>query len=83
MDSWNSARLTVTKTAGNNAWFRIESINGTVVGQAQQVSGTATFTLDRAALDACKTNETGAIYTFRIVHSENTYIQAAVLNKIN
>ena len=83
MDSWNSARLTVTKTAGNNAWFRIETINGTVVGQAQQVSGTATFTLDRAALNACKTNETGAIYTFRIVHSENTYIQAAVLNKIN
>ena len=36
-----------------------------------------------SALDACKTNETGAIYTFRIVHSENTYIQAAVLNKIN
>ena len=83
MDSWNSARLTVTKTAGNNAWFRIETINGTVIGGAQQVNGSANFTLDRAALDACKTNETGAIYTFRIVHSENTYIQAAVLNKIN
>lgn len=83
MDSWNSATLTVTKTAGTNSWFRIENINGTVVGQAQQFSGSANFTLNRAALDACKTNETGAIYTFRIVHSENTYIQAAVLNKIN
>ena len=83
MDSWNSARLTVTKTAGNNSWFRIETINGTVVGEAQQVNGSANFTLNRAALDACKTNETGAIYTFRIVHSENTYIQAAVLDKIN
>ncbi len=83
MDSWNSARLTVTKTAGNSSWFRIETINGTVIGEAQQVNGSANFTLNRAALDACKTNETGAIYTFRIVHSENTYIQAAVLNKIN
>ena len=83
MDSWNSARLTVTKTAGNSSWFRIENINGDVVGTAQQVNGSANFTLNRAALDACKTDETGAIYTFRIVHSENTYIQAAVLNKIN
>ena len=83
MDSWNSARLTVTKTAGNSSWFRIETINGTVIGEAQQVNGSANFTLNRAALDACKTNETGAIYTFRIVHSENTYIQAAVLDRNN
>ena len=83
MDSWNSATLTVTKTAGNAAWFRIEDINGNVVGNAQQVNGTANFTLNRNQLDQCRTNSNGAIYTFRIVHSENTYIQAAVLNKIN
>ena len=83
MDSWNSARLTVTKTAGNAASFQIQSPNGDVLGTANNVNGTATFNLTRAQLDLCRNNSNGAIYTFKILHSENTYIQAAVLDRNN
>ena len=82
MDNWsNGATLSVTKTAGDAAWFRIETINGSVVGTAQQTNDKATFTLSAAQLQQCRNDSDGNIYTFRIVHSENTYIQSAILNK--
>jgi hypothetical protein len=83
MDSWNSASLTVTKTAGNAASFQIQSPNGHVLGTANNVNGTATFNLNRDQLNLCRNNSNGAIYTFKILHSENTYIQAAVLDRNN
>ena len=83
MDSWNSATLTVTKTAGNAASFQIQSLNGDILGTANNVNGTATFNLTKDQLLLCRNNSNGAIYTFKILHSENTYIQAAVLDRNN
>ena len=81
MDDWsNGAILTVTKTAGNAAYFQIRNVNNDVVGQAVQTNDRANFTLSYAQLQRCK-NSDGTGYTFKIVHSENTYIQSAVLNK--
>ncbi|MBR3027087.1 MAG: Ig-like domain-containing protein [Bacteroidales bacterium] len=81
MKDWNNgATLTVTKTAGNAASFRIKNESGTVVGTTQTTNDKATFTLTKAQLDLCE-NSDGSGYTFRIEHTDNTYIQSAILYK--
>ncbi|MBR5715781.1 MAG: hypothetical protein IKX59_04290 [Bacteroidales bacterium] len=83
MDNWSSgATLIVTKTAGDNSYFQIQNVNNQVVGATQQATqqtdNRATFTLSAAQLQQCRNSE-GTGYTFKILHSENTYIQSAVL----
>ena len=80
MDNWsNGATLTVTKTAGDAASFRIKNASGTVVGAAQTTNDRANFTLTSVQLQQCKNSDGG--YTFRIEHTDNTYIQSAILYK--
>ena len=82
MDDWNNgATLTVTKTAGDVAYFRIQNANGTNISQKQQTTNSTTFTLSANQLRQCR--NTDGTYSFKILHSGNTYIQSAVLNKRN
>ena len=83
MDSWtNGATLTVSKTAGDTASFQIQTESGSVVGgtQTTNAQGMVTYNFSYDQLQQFK-NSDGSGYTFKVVHSSNTYIQSASLQK--
>ena len=77
----NGATLTVTNTAGDEPYFELRTAGDDVVVEKQKVTNKQiTYQLSAAQLAQFK-NSAGDGYTFKVVHSEDTYVQAAILDK--
>ena len=77
----NGATLTVTNTAGDEPYFELRTAGDDVVVEKQKVTNKQiTYQLSATQLAQFK-NSAGDGYTFKVVHSEDTYVQAAILDK--
>jgi hypothetical protein len=81
MDSWNNgATLTVAKTAGGNASFQIQNADGSFKSATKTTDNQATYVFSYDELQQFKNSDNSG-YTFKILHTDNTYIQSASLQK--
>ena len=81
MDSWNNgATLTVAKTAGGNASFQIQNADGSFKSATKTTDNQAIYVFSYDELQQFKNSDNSG-YTFKILHTDNTYIQSASLQK--
>ena len=77
----NGATLTVTNTAGDEPYFELRTVGDDVIVEKQKVTNKQiAYQLSATQLARFK-NSTGDGYTFKVVHSSDTYVQAAILDK--
>lgn len=77
----NGATLTVTNTAGDEPYFELRTVGDDVIVEKQKVTNKQiAYQLSATQLARFK-NSTEDGYTFKVVHSSDTYVQAAILDK--